>query len=77
MKRQIKSLLLLGGLLAVAGLAWAVDPEPDIPTPMEVKTLPVRVQALERVTQYSVSATHTGRVVNRRASDLGFDEIAR
>ncbi len=77
MKFPVRSALLLSATLASAGLIWLVDWTPASASPAEPRALPVQVQKLARVSEYTITQTHSGRVVNRRASALGFDRAGR
>jgi len=79
MKRRIRLTAgLLVGIFCVSAF-WllARKPADAAPGAEGPVPLPVSVQRVERITSYSVAETHAGRVVNRRASDLGFDRGGR
>jgi RND family efflux transporter MFP subunit len=68
--------LALGGL-AAAGWLLSRPPAGTASDGEAASALPVQVQRVERISSYAVFETHAGRVVNRRASDLGFDRSGR
>lgn len=70
------------GLLAAAACAagaWLLARPPAEATAESgaADALPVTVRRVDRIASYAVTETHAGRVVNRRASDLGFDRSGR
>jgi RND family efflux transporter MFP subunit len=65
-------------LAACAGGLWLAANGPrEAVAEGETPALPVQAARVERLDRYAVTETHAGRVVNRRASALGFDRGGR
>jgi len=77
--RRLAPLLALPGLLGLLGLAALAGGcrEPRAEAPVEARPLPVETLRVRASDGYGVQERFAGRVVARRASDLGFERPGR